>query len=165
MRAAMFFVICTSHRSWIRIKKSCRRCTLFFCCPIVTFIFSPLVTKEPCKITRRSMSLYPTSSASCVHGESRLQLAKIPTNPIYCWSPSLPDSSCKPKPLRLTEFTYYSSFFCGEITLFIGITAFHMLFKHTDFSVLNRFTKILSFTMHVRSTGASVINEIKQNKQ
>ncbi|KAE8817796.1 protein PAIR1 [Hordeum vulgare] len=44
----------------------------------------------------KRMSSYPASSASsCVRDESQLQLAKITTNPIHRWSPSLPDSRCQ----------------------------------------------------------------------
>ena len=61
-------------------------------------------------------SSYPASSASsCMRDESQLQIAKIPTNPIHRWSPSLPDSRCKLKPLHLIEFTFYPFFFCGKL--------------------------------------------------
>ncbi|XBJ02332.1 hypothetical protein VPH35_021735 [Triticum aestivum] len=41
-------------------------------------------------------SSYPASSASsCMRDESQLQIAKIPTNPIHRWSPSLLDSRCQ----------------------------------------------------------------------
>jgi hypothetical protein len=92
--------------------------------------------KLPCKVTRRR---------GCLH--------ILPVHLLVCWSPSLPDSTCKLKPLHLAEFIIHLSF-AGEITLFIGVTAVHMLFKHTDFGLLNRLTKILSFTWHVRSNGA-----------
>ncbi|KAM3387283.1 hypothetical protein ACQJBY_010238 [Aegilops geniculata] len=44
----------------------------------------------------KRMSSYPASSASSsMRDESQLQLAKIPTNPIHRWSPSLLDSRCQ----------------------------------------------------------------------
>ncbi|CAL4912114.1 unnamed protein product [Urochloa decumbens] len=37
----------------------------------------------------------PVNSASCVHDESQLQLAKISSNPVHRWNTSPPDSRCQ----------------------------------------------------------------------
>ncbi|KAL6589266.1 hypothetical protein ACP70R_050394, partial [Stipagrostis hirtigluma subsp. patula] len=43
----------------------------------------------------KKMPLLPVNSASCVREESQLQLAKISSNPVHRWNPSLPDSRCQ----------------------------------------------------------------------
>ncbi|PNT78365.1 hypothetical protein BRADI_1g78151v3 [Brachypodium distachyon] len=43
----------------------------------------------------KRMPSFPANSASCVRDESQLQLAKVPSNSIHRWNPSLPDSRCQ----------------------------------------------------------------------
>uniref|UniRef100_A0A0D9VNC8 Protein PAIR1 n=1 Tax=Leersia perrieri TaxID=77586 RepID=A0A0D9VNC8_9ORYZ len=43
----------------------------------------------------KRMSSLPTSSASCAREESQLQLAKVPSNPMHRWNPSIADNRCQ----------------------------------------------------------------------
>ncbi|EEC74347.1 hypothetical protein OsI_09648 [Oryza sativa Indica Group] len=43
----------------------------------------------------KRMSSLPASSASCAREESQLQLAKLPSNPVHRWNPSIADTRCQ----------------------------------------------------------------------
>uniref|UniRef100_A0A0D9Z0V5 Protein PAIR1 n=1 Tax=Oryza glumipatula TaxID=40148 RepID=A0A0D9Z0V5_9ORYZ len=43
----------------------------------------------------KRMSSLPASSASCAREESQLQLAKVPSNPMHRWNPSIADTRCQ----------------------------------------------------------------------
>ncbi|XP_062217112.1 protein PAIR1 isoform X2 [Phragmites australis] len=43
----------------------------------------------------KKMPSFPVNSTSCVREESQLQLAKLSSNSVHRWNPSLPDSRCQ----------------------------------------------------------------------
>ncbi|KAF2921963.1 hypothetical protein DAI22_07g074350 [Oryza sativa Japonica Group] len=65
-------------------------CSVLVSCPI-TFIHVFIVGQRfgLHDDSSKKMSSLPASLASCAREESQLQLAKVQSNPMHCWNPSI----------------------------------------------------------------------------